>query len=104
MWAVQYHRSGGPEVLRVEEIAAPSPRDGQVLVRTLASGVSRIKTGERRLSFKEFCTLIALPSSAQPQGLALAPAKAIIITPELFRALRDLARDSLNMMSEDGAL
>ena len=68
------------------------------------SGVSRIKTGERRLSFKEFCTLIALPSSAQPQGLALAPAKAIIITPELVRALRDLARDSLNMMSEDGAL
>ena len=35
MWAVQYHRSGGPEVLRVEEIAAPSLRDGQVLVRTL---------------------------------------------------------------------
>ena len=67
------------------------------------SGVSRIKTGERRLSFKEFCTLIARPSSAQPQWLALAPAKAIIITPELFRALRDLARDSLNMMSEDGA-
>jgi len=57
----------------------------------------------RRLSFKEFCTLIALPSPAQPQGLALAPAKDIIITPELFRALRDLARDSLNMMSEDGA-
>lgn len=66
------------------------------------SGVSRIKTGERRLSFKEFCTVISLPSPAQPQGLALAPAKAIIITPELFRALRDLARDSLNMMSEDG--
>ena len=48
MWAVQYHRSGGPEVLRVEEIAAPSPRDGQVLVRTLASGVSRIDALYRR--------------------------------------------------------
>ena len=48
MWAVQYHRSGGPEVLRVEEIAAPSPHDGQVLVRTLASGVSRIDALYRR--------------------------------------------------------
>ncbi|MFC2361008.1 MAG: zinc-binding dehydrogenase [Actinomyces dentalis] len=48
MWAVQYHRSGGPEVLRVEEIAAPSLRDGQVLVRTLASGVSRIDALYRR--------------------------------------------------------
>lgn len=48
MWAVQYHRSGGPEVLRVEEIAAPSPRDGQVLVRTLASGISRIDALYRR--------------------------------------------------------
>ena len=67
------------------------------------SGVSRIKTGERKLTFDEFCAIIALPSVAHPQGLALAPAKAIIIGPELFRALRDLARDSLNMMSEDGA-
>ena len=48
MWAVQYHRSGGPEVLRVEEIAASSPHDGQVLVRTLASGVSRIDALYRR--------------------------------------------------------
>lgn len=67
------------------------------------SGVSRIKTGERKLTFDEFCAIIALPSVAHPQGLALAPAKAIIIGPELFKALVNLAGDSINMMREDGA-
>ena len=61
------------------------------------SGVSRIKSGDRRLSFAEFATLIALPSSVQPQGLALAPARAIIVTREQYKALKTLARDFLNM-------
>lgn len=67
------------------------------------SGVSRIKSGERRLSFAEFCGLIALPSTTNPQGLALAPARCMIITPERFRALLALARDGLNMMTTEGA-
>ena len=71
MWAVQYHRSGGPEVLRVEEIAAPSPRDGQVLVRTLASGVSRIDALYRRgrlshgLTFSKQTSFDAIGESAE---------------------------------------
>lgn len=48
MWAVQYHRCGGPEVLRVEDVPAPRLREGQVLVRTLASAVSRIDVMYRR--------------------------------------------------------
>ena len=48
MWAVQYHRSGGPGVLRVEEVPHPVLRPGQILVRTLASGVSRIDALYRR--------------------------------------------------------
>lgn len=69
------------------------------------SGVSRIKSGERRLSFAEFSKLIALPSTANPQGLALAPARSMIITPSCFHALLSLSRDALNMMTteEEGA-
>lgn len=42
MWAVQYHRRGGPEQLRVDDVCPPVPRQGQALVRVIASGVSRI--------------------------------------------------------------
>ena len=48
MWAVQYRSSGGPEVLRLEKAPRPVLRPGQVLVRTLASGVSRIDVLYRR--------------------------------------------------------
>lgn len=83
-------------------IAVPAIRDALNLDD---SSVSRIKTGERKLTFDEFCAVIALPSPAHPQGLALAPAKAIIIGPELFRALVNLAGDSINMMRcEEGGL
>ena len=64
------------------------------------SGVSRIKSGDRRLSFAEFCAVIALPSDIHPQGLALAPARAIIVTREQYKALKTLARDFLNMGDE----
>jgi hypothetical protein len=67
------------------------------------SAVSRIKSGERRLSFAEFSKLIALPSAANPQGLALAPARCMIITPARFNALLSLSRDALNMMTTEGA-
>lgn len=65
------------------------------------SAVSRIKSGDRRLSFAEFCTIIRLPSEAHPQGLSLSPARAIVITRERFRSLCDLARETLNMMYEE---
>jgi hypothetical protein len=91
-----------PSLLQSHLCAIPVPaiRDALSLDD---SGVSRIKTGERKLTFDEFCNILALPSVAHPQGLALAPAKAIIIGPELFKALVNLAGDSINMMREDGA-
>ncbi len=42
MWAIEYDRYGPPEVLELRERRAPALREGQVLVRTLASGLSRI--------------------------------------------------------------
>jgi NADPH2:quinone reductase len=40
MKAVRVHELGGPEVLRYEEISAPSPAAGEVLVKIEAAGVN----------------------------------------------------------------
>ena len=47
MKAVRVHATGGPEVLRYEEVPAPSPGPGQVLVRVAAVGVNFIEVYHR---------------------------------------------------------
>ena len=51
MKAVRFHEYGGVEVLRVEEVARPSPGAGQVLVEVRAAGIQpgevMIREGER---------------------------------------------------------
>jgi len=44
MKAIQVHEFGGPEVLKLEEIATPRPAAGQVLVRIHAAGVNPYDT------------------------------------------------------------
>jgi len=44
MKAIKVHEFGGPEVLRLEEVPAPQPGPGQVLVRTHAVGVNPVET------------------------------------------------------------
>src|SRR5258707_15821292 len=39
---IRFHETGGPEVLKVEEITLPEPRGKEVLVRVLAIGLSRV--------------------------------------------------------------
>jgi len=41
MKAAVLHEHGGPEVLRYEDVAAPSPGPGQVLVRVRSVSVNR---------------------------------------------------------------
>jgi NADPH2:quinone reductase len=48
MRAVRYHRHGGPEVLQVEDVDAPAPADGQVLIEVEAIGANAIDTVFRR--------------------------------------------------------
>ena len=38
MQGIQYHRYGGPEELRLEEVERPSPAKGEVLVRVQGIG------------------------------------------------------------------
>lgn len=44
MRAIRVHEFGGPEKLRLEEIAGPQPGPGQVLVRVAAVGVNPVDT------------------------------------------------------------
>ncbi len=41
MRAVRFYEYGGPEVLRLEEVPAPEPSDGEVLLRVITTSVRR---------------------------------------------------------------
>jgi NADPH:quinone reductase-like Zn-dependent oxidoreductase len=51
MRAVVHDRYGGPDVLRVEEVERPVPRDDEVLVRIHATTVTRTDTGLRSAEY-----------------------------------------------------
>jgi NADPH2:quinone reductase len=44
MRAIQFHETGGPDVLQLVEVATPQPGEGQVLIRHEAIGVNFIDT------------------------------------------------------------
>jgi NADPH:quinone reductase-like Zn-dependent oxidoreductase len=48
MRAVVIHRTGGPEVLSLEEVQRPEPADGEVLVRVRAASVNPVDWKYRR--------------------------------------------------------
>ncbi|MBK9385366.1 MAG: zinc-binding dehydrogenase [Planctomycetes bacterium] len=48
MKAVRIHSHGGPEVLRIDEIAEPTPGPGEVLVRMRAASVNHLDLWVRR--------------------------------------------------------
>src|SRR2546430_11095049 len=47
MKAIRVHAPGGPEALRYEDVAQPSPAAGQVLVKVEAAGVNYIDVYQR---------------------------------------------------------
>jgi NADPH:quinone reductase-like Zn-dependent oxidoreductase len=53
MQRIQYHHYGGPELMRLEEVEVPAPRNRQVLVRVLGASVNavdwHIRNGRLRL-------------------------------------------------------
>jgi len=61
--AVRFHKTGGPEVLQLEDVALPEPGPGQVRVRHTAIGVNFIDTYQRSGLYP-----LPLPSSAGNEG------------------------------------
>jgi len=47
MKAIRIHRTGGPEVLQVEDLAIPEPGPGEILIRHEAIGLNFIDTYHR---------------------------------------------------------
>src|SRR5215471_14472341 len=54
MQAIQVHRYGGPEQLRLEEMPRPEPLLGEVLLRVHAAGVNPIDWKIRQGLMKDF--------------------------------------------------
>jgi NADPH:quinone reductase len=52
MKAIRVHAAGGPEALRYEDVAPPSPAAGQVLVKVEAAGVNYIDVYQRNGLYK----------------------------------------------------
>src|SRR5258708_36290887 len=50
---IHFHKTGGPEGLKVEEITLPEPRGKEVLVRGLAIGLSRVDALWREVTYFE---------------------------------------------------
>jgi len=51
--AVRFHETGGPEVLRIEEVDVPSPGPGEVQIRVKALGLNRAEAMFRRGQYLE---------------------------------------------------
>ena len=64
MRAAVIHETGGPEVIRIEEIAEPEPAEGQVLVRVEAAGVNRFDVNQRKGGASSFPLVLGSPGDA----------------------------------------
>jgi NADPH2:quinone reductase len=63
MRAIRIHATGGPEVLRVEDLPIPDPKAGEVLVRVEAAGVNYIDTYQRSGQYR-----LPLPATLGQEG------------------------------------
>ena len=69
MKAIRVHAFGGPEMLRLEEVAAPVPGPGQALVSVEAAGVNYIDTYHRTGAYK-----VPLPLAIGQEGAGVVTA------------------------------
>ena len=63
MQAIRVHKTGGPEVLRYEQVAQPVPGPGEVLVQIHAAGLNFIEVYQRTGLYK-----VALPFTPGTEG------------------------------------
>lgn len=63
MKIVRIHQPGGPEALQLEEVAAPTPKPGEVRVKAMAIGVGRPDVLIRQGTYKWMPPLPATPGA-----------------------------------------
>jgi NADPH2:quinone reductase len=66
MKAIRIHAHGGPEVLQLDDVSAPVPKPGEVLVRVKAAGVNFIDIYQRKGIYP-----LALPYTPGSEGVGL---------------------------------
>lgn len=69
MKAVRIHQTGGPEVLRNEDVPVPGPGEGQALVRIEAAGVNFLD-----IYFRTGLTPVQLPATLGQEGAGVVEA------------------------------
>lgn len=69
MKAIRYHEFGGPEVLQLEDLPAPTPGPGQALVKVAAAGVNFIDIYQRAGWYK-----VPLPAIPGNEGAGVVEA------------------------------
>lgn len=75
MRRVRYYEYGGPEVLKVEEVAVPTPGEGQVLIRAEAIGANFVDTKFRQ--GPSAGTLFQRPLPGSPTGDVVGTVEAV---------------------------
>lgn len=69
MKAMRFHTTGGPEVIRRDEIAVPQPGDGEARIRVAFAGVNFIDTYKRSGAYP-----VALPATLGEEGAGVVDA------------------------------
>lgn len=67
--AIRFHEHGGPEVLRLEDLALGEPGPGEARIRHMACGINFVDTYQRSGLYK-----VALPSGAGSEGAGVVEA------------------------------
>jgi NADPH:quinone reductase-like Zn-dependent oxidoreductase len=62
--AAVIHETGGPEVIRIEDLPDPQPAEGEVLVRVEAAGVNRFDVNQRGGGASSFPLVLGNPGDA----------------------------------------
>jgi NADPH:quinone reductase-like Zn-dependent oxidoreductase len=65
MRAAVAHEAGGPEVLRLEEVADPQPGEGEVLVRVEAVGINHADLSRRAGGAETFPTILGYDAAGR---------------------------------------
>ncbi|HUF92703.1 MAG TPA: alcohol dehydrogenase catalytic domain-containing protein, partial [Candidatus Limnocylindria bacterium] len=63
MKAIRVHKTGGPDVLQLDEVPDPAPGDGQVVVRVHAVGVNPVDTYIRAGAYARMPALPYVPGT-----------------------------------------